>query len=75
MPHGHFTAKPVTMTINNETLTWAGRGRKPKWLTTYESANGSIRPAKAPKAPKAPKATKVAEVTVTATAADASTDA
>ena len=46
MPTGQFTAEPVTLTINGETKTWVGRGRKPKWLSEYEATNGPVRAAK-----------------------------
>jgi DNA-binding protein H-NS len=46
MPTGQFTAEPVSVTINGEVKTWCGRGRKPKWLSEYETANGAVRASK-----------------------------
>jgi len=46
MPTGQFTAEEDKLTINGEVKSWCGRGRKPKWLSEYEAANGAVRGSK-----------------------------
>jgi hypothetical protein len=43
MPTGQFTAREVNVTIEGKLHSWCGRGRKPKWLSEYEAANGLVR--------------------------------
>ena len=47
MPTGQFTAEKVVVTLaDGTTKEWCGRGRKPKWLSEYEAANGAVRQSK-----------------------------
>jgi DNA-binding protein H-NS len=46
MPTGQFAAEEVKLVINGVEQKWCGRGRKPKWLSEYEAANGPVRASK-----------------------------